>query len=48
MKNAFANTYMEEVSSMLTEMYYVYKRSPKRLQELKALADILEQAVRKP
>ena len=47
-KNAFANTYMDEVSSMLTNLYYVYENSPKRLRELKTLADILEEAVRKP
>ena len=47
-KNAFANTYMDEVLSMLTNLYYMYEKSPKRLRELKALADILEEAVRKP
>jgi len=46
-KNAFANTYMDEVCSMLTNFYYVYENSPKWLRELKALADILEEAVRK-
>ena len=47
-KNAFSKTYMEDVSQMLMDMYYVYEKSCKRLRELKELANAMEEAVRKP
>ena len=46
--DAFAKTYMDEVSSMLVDLYYLYGKSPKRLRQLRELGEILEEAVRKP
>ncbi|XP_014669333.1 PREDICTED: zinc finger protein 862-like [Priapulus caudatus] len=47
-KNAFENTYMDEINSMLLSLYYVYEKSPKRLRELKTLGEVMEEAVTKP
>ena len=49
-KNTFAKTYMDNVSKLLMDMYYVYEKSSKRLRELKELGSTcsLEDAVRKP
>ena len=47
-KNGFAKTYMDDVSTLLMDMYSVYKNSSKRLRELKELGSSLEDAVRKP
>ena len=47
-KSAFADTYMEEVSQLLMNLYYTYEKSPKRLREFKAMADLMEDHVRKP
>ena len=46
-KDAFKKTYMDEISTMLTSLYYVYEKSPKRLRELRNMGDILEDAVKK-
>ena len=47
-KDAFTKTYMDEVSTMLVDLYYVYEKSPKCLRELKAMGNVLEESVGKP
>ena len=47
-KDAFAKTYIDDVTTMLTNLYYMYHKSPKRLRDLQALADELEENVVKP
>ena len=48
MKDAFNNTYVEDVNEMLMRIYYVYRNSTKRLRELKALAEIMEEQIKLP
>ena len=47
-KNAFEDTYLNEITDMLLSTYYVYEKSPKRLRELRALGEIMEEVVTKP
>ena len=46
-KDTFKNTYMSEVTDLLKDLYLVYQKSPKRLRELRALAEALEADIRK-
>ena len=46
-QGAFTKTYMDEVATMLVDIYYVYEKSPKSLRELKAMGNVLEDSVRK-
>ena len=47
-KGAFTKTYIDEISAMLVNLYYVYKNSPKRLRELKSIGEVMEESVNKP
>ena len=47
-KSAFTKTYMDEITTMLTNLYYVYEKSPKRLRELRALGEIMDASANKP
>ena len=47
-KDALAKTYIDEISAMLVNLYYVYENSPKRLRELKSIGEIMEESVNKP
>ena len=47
-KDAFSKTYMDEISTMLMNLFYVYEKSPKRLRELRNFADVMDEHVRKP
>ena len=47
-KNALTKTYMDEITTMLTNLYYVYEKSPKRLRELKAIGEIMDTSANKP
>lgn len=47
-KDAFSSTYFNEVATMLINLHFVYENSPKRLRELRSLADIMEECIRKP
>ena len=47
-KDALNKTYMDEVTDLLTSLYYVYSKSPKRLRELKHVGEIIEEGVNKP
>ncbi|XP_072035509.1 zinc finger protein 862-like [Amphiura filiformis] len=46
-KDAFANSGVTEVMTMLNSMYAVYSRSFKRLRDLKTLADVMEDSITK-
>lgn len=39
---------MTEMSTMLSNLHSMYEKSPKRLLELRRMADIMEETVRKP
>ena len=45
-KDAFSSTYFNEVATMLINLHFVYENSPKRLRELRSLADIMEESSR--
>ena len=47
-KDALSSSYFDEVTSMLVSLHSVYQRSPKRLRELRDLAEIMEERIRKP
>ena len=48
LKYTFENTFFDEVDIMLTKIYYMHKKSPKRLRELRELSNIYEKSVPKP
>ena len=47
-KDAFKNDNFNEIDQMLMKFYYLYQKSPKRLQELKRIAEAWEKLVPKP
>lgn len=47
-KDACSSSYLEEISTMLLNLHYTYEKSPKRLRELKELADAMDESIRKP
>ena len=47
-KDAFKGTFFSEIDTMLLKLYYLYKKSPKRLRELKKFGEIFEKVVPTP
>ena len=47
-KDALRKTYIDEVSSMLINLYYVYEKSPKRLRELRSVGEVMEESINEP
>ena len=47
-KDAFKGTFFSEIDTMLLKLYHLYKKSPKRLRELKEFGEIFEEVVPKP
>ena len=47
-KDAFNGTFFDEIDTMLLKLYYLYKKSPKRLRELNEFGEIFEKIVPKP
>ena len=48
-KDAFtATTFYHNIDEMLTKLYYLYQKSPKRLQQLRELNDAYEKSIPKP
>ena len=47
-KDAFKGTFFDEIDTFLTKLFYLYKKSSKRLRELRRFAEIFEQSVPKP
>ena len=47
-KDAFKNDNFDKIDEMLKKFYYLYQKSPKRLRELKHIAEAWEKSVSKP
>ena len=47
-KDAFQNDNFNKIDEMLMKFYYLYQKSPKRLRELKRIAEAWEKSVPKP
>ena len=47
-QDAFKPQRFKKINEMLMKLYYLYQKSPKRLRELKRMADAWEQSVPKP
>ena len=47
-KDAYSNSFMSEVSTMLSNLHTVYEKSPKKVLQLRQIADIMDEAIRKP
>ena len=47
-QDAFKGTFFDEVDTMLTKLFYLYQKSPKRLCELREFSEIFEKLVPKP
>ena len=48
MKDAFAKTAFSTVQEFLNQLYLLYQQSPKRLRELRRIAEAYEQSITKP
>ena len=46
--DALAKTYMDEITTMLTNPYYIYEKSPRCSRELRAIGEIMEASANKP
>ena len=44
-KDALKGTYFNKVDEMLPRLYYLYKRSPKKLRELKEIHDLVKEGL---
>ena len=47
-KDACSTSFLDEISTMLLNLHYMYEKSPKRLRELQILAELMEESIRKP
>ena len=47
-KDAFKATFFEDIDILLNKLYYLYRKSPKRLQELREFSEVYEKSVPKP
>ena len=47
-KDAFKATSLEDINTLLNKLYYLYRKSPKRLRELCEFCEIYEKSVPKP
>ena len=48
LRDAFKGTTIDTVCDKLMDLYYVYQNSPKKLRELRVLADVLDLQIKKP
>ena len=48
LKDAFEKTFFSKIENMLTKLYYLYQKSPKRYRELKELSEAYEKTITKP
>ena len=48
MKDAFQDSAFAKIDEMLLKLHYLYKKSPKRLRELKIFSEAMEHVVPKP
>ena len=47
-KDAFKATSLEDINTLLNKLYYLYRKSPKRLRELCEFCEVYEKSVPKP
>ena len=47
-KDAFDKTFFKEIDNMLLKLFYLYRKSPKRLRELKKFEEIYDDSIPKP
>ncbi|XP_066915547.1 zinc finger protein 862-like [Clytia hemisphaerica] len=47
-KDYFDKTYFKEIDNMLLKLFYLYRKSPKRLRELKKFEEIYDESIPKP
>ena len=47
-KDACITSFLDEISTMLLNLHYMYEKSPKRLRELQMLAELMEESIHKP
>ena len=48
LKDVFEKTFFSKIENMLTKLYYLYQKSPKRYRELKELSEAYEKTITKP
>ena len=48
LKDAVEKTFFSKIENMLTKLYYLYQKSPKRYRELKELSEAYEKTITKP
>ena len=48
MKDAFKATFFEDIDALLNKLYYLYRKSSKRLRELREFSEVYEKFVPKP
>ena len=47
-KDCFDKTFFKEIDNMLLKLFYLYRKSPKRLRELKKFEEIYDESIPKP
>ena len=47
-KDAFKATFFEDIDTLLNKLYYLYRKSPKRLRKLCEFSEVYEKSVPKP
>ena len=47
-QDAFMGTFFDKVDTMLTKLFYLYQKSPKRLHELREFSEIFVKSAAKP
>ena len=47
-KDVFKATFFEDINTLLNKLYNLYRKSPKRLQELREFSEVYEKSMPKP
>ena len=47
-EDMFDGTFFKDIDKVLVKLYYFYRKSPKRLRELKAFGEMYERPIPKP
>ena len=47
-KDAFKATFFEDIHTLLNKLYYIYRKSPKQIRELREFSEVYEKSVPKP
>ena len=48
MKDRFGGRFFKDIDTMLVKLYYLYRKSPKRLRELKTFGEMYKRSIPKP